>query len=522
MPRTRRQLARAVDQLEKSIIDTATKPLNAREKLQRHRLHYFLKGVWDVLEPSRQFEDNWHLEMIAEYLEAISAGELQKVLINIMPRSLKSLECSVAFPCWDWIHHPYRRFLCLSYSSLLANDHNDLRRSLIKSYWYQRLTHGKIILSSGSTRETSQQVKNRISEFANNYRGQMVARGFDGSVTGVGGDVIICDDANNPEKAESKKDLAKTERRYRDYIFGRRNSKHTAVVVVQQRCDKRDVSGVTIDLLNEGDWEILVLPTQAKVYTEIRFPRSGKIIKRYPGDFIQPSRHGKKEDDEAKRVLGSRMYSSRHNQNPVSEEGGIFPRTWYRIPLEKLPPKRQLAISVDSSFGSTSPAASYVVIGVWAIARPNFICLDVWRERCGFNDAKKAIRDIRSKWEHLGIISTTLIEKAANGGQIIEDLALEFPGVIPYKPKDSKTARAEFVSPFYESGNVLFLEDPNAPWFTDYQIELEGFPEGSDGDDQVDMSSQIISYFVGKWRLGDKQRQRQNNPIPTTSYGSQY
>lgn len=512
--KTKRQLNRQLEILEQSLVDTTSKPLTKRERLQRRRLHYFLKGAWDVLEPSRTLEDNWHLELIAEYLEAISKGELSKVLINIMPRSLKSIECSVCFPCWDWIDHPFRRFLTMSYSGILANDHNDLRRSLIKSMWYQRITYGRIVLSGGSTRETSQQVKNRISEFANNYRGQMVSRGLDGSVTGVGGDILIFDDPNNPEAAESKKVRERTEKRFRDYAFGRRNNAKTAaILVVQQRTHKRDVSGVVIDALNdEGDWEIIKLPTQAKVYTEIVFPRSGKIIERLPGDFIQPSRHGEKEDREAKKILGSLMYSGRHNQSPIDEEGGIFPKRWYRIPLSKLPDRRQLAISVDSTFGSTSATASYAVVGLWAIAYPKFILLDVWRKRCGFNEAKKAIRDMRQKWQHLGVINTTLIEKKANGADIIEDLRLEFPGVIPYDPgQNSKRSRAEFVSPFYEAGDVLIVDDPDAPFFIDYQIELEGFPNGED-DDQVDMSSQIIAYFVNKWR---KQQQEQEGATTT-------
>jgi len=510
---TKRQLQRRLTAIEKQSALVEIKPLTKRQRSQRRCLHLFLKGAWDVLEPRRTLEDNWHLELIAEYLEAISAGELQKVLINIAPRSLKSVECSVCFPCWDWLHNPWRRFLCMSYSGLLANDHNDLRRSLIKSSWYQTLCQGKIVLSSGATRGTSQQVKNRISEFANNYRGQMVSRGLEGSVTGVGGDILLFDDPNNPEKSESKSDRQGTEKKFRDYAFGRRNNAKTAaILVIQQRTHKKDVSGVVIDDLNEGDWEIIKLPTHCRSYTEVKFPRSGKTIIREPGSFLQASRHGEKEDKEAKKILGSLMYSGRHDQSPIDEEGGIFPRKWYRIPLAKLPPRRALAMSVDASFGSTSATASFVVVGMWAIAYPNFILLDVWRKRCGFSETKKAIRDMRSKWQPYGAILTTLIEKKANGASVLEDLQLEFPGLIPYDPKqDSKQARANFAAPFYESGNVLVLDDPDAPWFVDYQLELEGFPNGED-DDQVDMSAQIIAYFIHKWR---RQQQEQEGTTAT-------
>lgn len=644
--RTRRQLSRAVELLEQSIFDTTTKPLTKRERLQRRRLHHFLRGAWGVLEPSRQLEDNWHLELIAEYLEAISAGQLQKVLINIMPRSLKSIECSVAFPCWDWIAHPERRFLSLSYSGLLANDHNDLRRSLIKSHWYQRITYGRIMLSSGTTRESSQQVKNRISEFANNYRGQMISRGFDGSVTGTGGDIIIClpyegriltergwlkigdiveqkmrvlvysfndstgekeyssvlryekskgskllevdlgdrvlrctedhpvwtpsgyvpakdlqqgnevmfpltmgrvesitrtgvtpnwvyniatdnrnyfadgvlvhncDDPNNPEK-EGDKNLKRTKKRFRDFAFGRKNSKTAAVLVVQQRTDKDDVSGLILDELNDGDWEILKLPTCAKIYTEIVFPLSNKKIIRQPGDFLHPARHGAAEDREARKILGGQMYAGRHDQEPIALEGGVFPVKWYRFNVLALPKTYHLAVSVDSSFGSMAATSSYVSIGLWAIARPNFYRIDQRRDRMGFEDTKKAIRELRNKWAHLENINLTLIEKKANGASIIENLKVEFPGVIGYEPgSDSKMARAMLVAPIYESGNVLIND--NVSWFPDYEIEFGQFPNGS--TDQVDESAQLITYYLNRWRKEDKLKQSQNQPMGTTAY----
>ena len=497
--RNKRTLERRLASLENTLRESSREPFTEVERLQRESLYEFLKGAWQVLEPAKPLSSNWHLELISEYLEAVKLGEIQKLLINIAPRSLKSILCSVCFPCWLWLDNPYERFLCLSYSSILANDHNDLRRSLINSLWYKRLCRGAIVLSSGATWGTSQQVKNRVSEFANNYRGQMIARGLDSSVTGIGGDVIICDDPNNPEGIESRKVREREEKRYRDYIFGRRNSPNAKAILIQQRSHRRDISGVTINEISDGDWEILVLPTRSRSHTEIRFPLSDRRVIREPGDFLHPERHGEKEDKEALKTLGSLMYSGRHDQTPIAQEGGIFPRKWHRIAIDKLPDRKQLAISVDSTFGSKSATASFVVVGVWAIAYPNFICLDVWRKRAGFNETKKAIRDIRSKWLRLGDVPVTLIENKANGADIIEDLSAEFPGIIPINPRQSKEARAQAISPYFESGNVWFLSEPDAPWFDELTLEFEEFPTGEDND-QVDMTSQVISYYVHRWR----------------------
>ncbi len=158
-------------------------PVNNAERLKyQNSLWEFWQKSWEILEPANELQSNWHQELIIEHLELVDAGVNKKLLINIAPRHLKSLLCSVAFPCWQWLRRPELRGLYLSYSSSLANDLSDLRRSLIQSDWYQSIAP-EIKLSNS---------KNRVSEFANDSFGVMNARGLEGSVTGVGGTMIVC------------------------------------------------------------------------------------------------------------------------------------------------------------------------------------------------------------------------------------------------------------------------------------------------------------------------------------------
>ena len=73
-------------------------PQDIERELQSLYMHEFIKGAWDTLEPGRTYYDNWHIEAICEHLEAVSRGELQRLIINIPPRHMKSLTSSVAFP----------------------------------------------------------------------------------------------------------------------------------------------------------------------------------------------------------------------------------------------------------------------------------------------------------------------------------------------------------------------------------------------------------------------------------------
>jgi len=52
----------------------------------RASLYSFVQQAWSVVEPSTTFIASWHIEAICEHLEAITRGELRKLLINIPPR----------------------------------------------------------------------------------------------------------------------------------------------------------------------------------------------------------------------------------------------------------------------------------------------------------------------------------------------------------------------------------------------------------------------------------------------------
>src|SRR6516225_3807831 len=64
----------------------------------------FVRAGWHVLEPERKYIHSWHLDAVAEHLEAIAAGILNppRLLLNIPPGSMKSLLVSVFFPAWIW------------------------------------------------------------------------------------------------------------------------------------------------------------------------------------------------------------------------------------------------------------------------------------------------------------------------------------------------------------------------------------------------------------------------------------
>ncbi|MBV8458413.1 MAG: hypothetical protein JO122_17565 [Acetobacteraceae bacterium] len=62
--------------------------LDSREACEESLLE-FLRQAWPWFDPS-PLVINWHMEAIAEHLEAVSCGQIRRLLINIPPRTGKT------------------------------------------------------------------------------------------------------------------------------------------------------------------------------------------------------------------------------------------------------------------------------------------------------------------------------------------------------------------------------------------------------------------------------------------------
>ena len=59
-----------------------------------------------MLNPGAPFLPNWHLEAIAYRLEQVRHGKITRLIINLPPRSLKSIFVSVVLPAFLLGHNP--------------------------------------------------------------------------------------------------------------------------------------------------------------------------------------------------------------------------------------------------------------------------------------------------------------------------------------------------------------------------------------------------------------------------------
>ena len=132
-------------QAEAGAHSAATEKTGSVSPLAQPTLKEFVHEAWKILEPSAKLEWNWHLDTICEYLDLIRQEEFKKtfgvscegLIVNVPPRTMKSLLITVFFPVWVWTRDPGRRFMFVSYSEKLSTQHSVYRRAGMESDWYQ-------------------------------------------------------------------------------------------------------------------------------------------------------------------------------------------------------------------------------------------------------------------------------------------------------------------------------------------------------------------------------------------------
>src|SRR5712672_458397 len=107
------------------------------QALLRDDFRAFVQKVFVTLTPGQIFIHSWHLDAIADRLEQVRLGKITRLIINMPPRSLKSIMSSVAFPAFVLGLDPSRRIICASYSGELAKKHSNDFRAVLESPWYR-------------------------------------------------------------------------------------------------------------------------------------------------------------------------------------------------------------------------------------------------------------------------------------------------------------------------------------------------------------------------------------------------
>ncbi|MFP3027449.1 MAG: hypothetical protein ACEY3L_14855, partial [Wolbachia sp.] len=182
----------------------------------------FIELCFQTVVPGCEYNDYQYIKVIADRLEAASAGEARRIIFNMPPRSMKSICVSVAWPAWILGNQPTARIIVASYSRLLSEKHSLDTRCIMQSDWYRKLFPKVELCKDQNTKYKFQTVQ----------RGCRIATSVGGTLTGEGGDFIIVDDPLSPTQALSETFRKRAANWFDQALVTRLNDRKKGVIVL--------------------------------------------------------------------------------------------------------------------------------------------------------------------------------------------------------------------------------------------------------------------------------------------------
>lgn len=443
-------------------------------------LHKFIKEVY----PEYKFY-KFHAELTRQ-LQRIIDDNCRRLIIQVPPRTGKSLLTSRLFPAAYLLAHPDRYVGIVSYSAELAEGFSRAARE------YYRDGGGLL-----------DQYKQAVNDWGTQSTGGLWAAGVGGAVTGRSGHLLIVDDpVKNREDADSSRLMEKLWDWYASTLYTRLEPKVGAIVVIQTRWSENDLIGrlfeseKNVSEKGRENWTILDLPAISEdVDSRPILPAHCECVQDWreeSGVALCPQRYDTEDYERIREAVGAREFAALYQQRPAPDTGNLFNPAWWQYyeTSEELPSFDRIMLSVDCTFTDAS-SSDFVVGIVVGQHNNNFYVLDLYREKTDIIGTIAMVSRLNKRHS----ISGTIIELAASGYAAFQILAKKIPGLIGFKPERSKTARASGIIPLIEAGNVWLPK--SSTWLDSFLNEFSLFP-ASKNDDMVDSLTMALNYMMSR------------------------
>lgn len=327
-------------------------------------LYEFLKAAWRYIDPS-PWTDGWHIDAIAEHLQAVVDGQIKRLIVNVPPRHGKSILTSVAFPAWTWAQ-PLRSptsgpgvpFLYASYADKLSLRDSVRCRRLIESQWYRDRWGSRFNLT------TDQNTKSR---FSNDQGGERLITSIGAGVTGEGGNIIVIDDPNAANEVSSEATTETTLEWWDTVMPTRLNDMSTgAYVIIQQRLGETDLTGHILEK-NVGEWTHLCLPARFEPNRSFVTTIGWKDPRTVDGQLLCPERFNDHQLTLLERTMGPYIAAGQLQQRPEPAGGGVIKREWWQLwERDVFPPMDFVLGCLDTAY-TTKTQNDYSAMITWGI-----------------------------------------------------------------------------------------------------------------------------------------------------------
>lgn len=412
-----------------------------------------------------------HHSLVCSALERVIRGKTKRLIINIPPRSGKTLLVSQLFPAFWMGLNPASNFILTSYSKTLASNNTYAVREIMRHEAYQWLW-----------RDTKPQIKDDSQArdiFRTNANGMVYGVGSGGTITGIGAGgmgegsagCIIIDDPIKPDEALSETVRNSTIEWFRGTLESRKNSPNTPIVVIMQRLHELDLAGWLESGGNGEDWEIVKIPALSGDGTSF-------WEKQFPVDMLR-------------RLEKSSPYTfaGQYQQEPSPRGGGFFKPANIEI-VPALPEGIKWVRGWDMA--ATANGGDWTCGAKLGVKNDVIYIADVRRVQGSPDEVERLIVSTAKMDDCLQSIPQ---DPGAAGKSVVAYMSKKLHGV-KFKfslESGDKTTRAEPIASQINIGNARMIK---ADWNESFVHELASFPNGSH-DDQVDALSRAYSELMG-------------------------
>ena len=462
----------------------------------------FIRYVWPILNPGRTLVWGQHLDVVCYALEQLAFGNIEgnELVINIPPRSLKSVTVSQCFPAWIWLYAPWVQTLGVASGEKIAVRDTKAMRRLVSHPKYMSLKdfaleylgpHGY-----GDTWRITED-QNQKMRFENTAGGHRVGLAAGAAITGEGADLFIVDDPIDAKKAiEGGREaimstMAETIERYGGVWHSRLNDpKRSIRVTIMQRLHEADLSGW---LLEQGVASI-VLPTE---YNPNHPNLCDLDWRKEKGELLIPDRLGQDEIKTIKRTWAPEHYAAQHDQLPTPMGGGQFPSNRWRFYTDhprlvwnrvRKGGKVIASYDVANKVGERNAYSVIYVLAKDPVTRVIYVLAE-YRGQWEYPALAKMMDRVQEEWSP----AVHVVEDAANGTTLIQSKRRQYR-IETVQPQQwgGKESRANYTQMRQAEGSIELPE--REAWTQDLIQEHTTFPRGNYAD-RVDALAQGCLYF---------------------------
>lgn len=486
-PRLLRRTSKAEIRAERERRELGIDRAEQADRLSRS-FRAYCRAAWSEA-IARRMVETFHIDSIADHVQAAYEREILRLLVTIPPGYLKSTLLTVLGPTWRWTHAPWERILSASHAQDLAERDTRTARLVMQKPWWQSMW--------GDTFSFARD-ENLKGRYSNDAGGRRTATHVGGG-TGERGDVLILDDPHNAEEAAKEQttvtDLMAARSWWGSTWVSRLNDsvdEPGVMIVIGQRISELDLIQHILDA-DAGEWTHLCLPawyepkhpyvTPATVVLPSGRELQGDV-RTEKDQLLAPDYRSERSMRALERTMTSHVAAGQLQQRPTAREGDLIKRHWWRAyrPQQLTETDEDLAARLPGfqtilqswDFPLKEAEQNDLSAGTcWGRVAADRYLLD---ERHGHMNSTAATRAVvemaqwaRTIWPNAQ--HYILIERGGYGQDVIRDVRRLLTGVVEIPEKGDKLpdkfSRAAAAVRSLEHGNVwvpaILAEDGTGP-----------------------------------------------------------